>query len=146
MRIVAVPACVLAASLIAYAVPAPTERRPAAENLDGVWLCTEIDTGDVVAWPHLVGKLNFRFAGNNLTIDAAPGKRASSFTADFTKNPGWLDIYTESPPDKEKRILALFLRDGDTLKISMANHIGCARPTEFKADGRFLLITLKLQK
>jgi uncharacterized protein (TIGR03067 family) len=147
MRFLTVSLTLLCIALAANAVPAPAEKKT-PENLDGTWVCTAADRGDVKG-PDLVGKLKFTFAGDKMTLDSPNGKVESKVTLDFAKRPGWLDFEAKLPKANEVKVergLGLFLRDGDTLKICLDNRPGSPRPIEFKAGGTIVVVTLQLQK
>jgi uncharacterized protein (TIGR03067 family) len=101
MRYLFAPLCLFCVALSANAIPAPAEKKSAADNLDGEWVCTAVDWGgDVFRGPDLVGKLKFTIAGNKMAMDGPDGKKEAKVTFDFTKRPGWLDFVMESDPKR----------------------------------------------
>jgi uncharacterized protein (TIGR03067 family) len=146
MRITfAIMTLLLVAVHVADAKPIREEKKPDANSLDGVWVCTAVEK-EAVGGPDLVGRLKITFAGDKMTLDIPEkGKLESKIVLDLSKQPGHIDM-TATIGEKEDTGRGLIIRDRDTLKFCIDNRPGSPRPTEMKGVGSIFVLTLKLQK
>lgn len=118
------------------------------EKIKGTWVVTEIMKGEF-AEKLLGGK--FTFGDGKGSMSGPKGSRTEkfSFKLDPSKTPRELDIIPEPRDEKDATLKAIYLIEGDRLKICFAPDPGSdrKRPTTFKDDGKDqVLIGLKREK
>jgi len=89
--------------------------------------------------------LKVEIKGNKIIANFSGKPDEATLTLDASKKPMWLDI--TSKKDKPEVDYGIFKLDGDTLTICAAEKgVAKDRPTEFKATGNIMIMTLKKQK
>jgi uncharacterized protein (TIGR03067 family) len=117
------------------------------ESLDGVWLPTSAELGGK-KFPDEVRKtIRLELKGKQYTAIVGTVRDDGTCKFDPSAEPKTLDITGTAGPNKGKTILAIYEREGDTLRVCY-DLAGKRRPAEFKSDGSPLLflVEYKLQK
>jgi uncharacterized protein (TIGR03067 family) len=117
------------------------------DTIDGTWLPSEAELGGE-AFPDSIRK-TIKLVVKDGKYTATVGKQSDEGTVklDVKAKPKALDITGTDGPNKGKTILAIYERDGDTLRVCY-DLSGKARPTEFKTkEGtQLFLVTYKREK
>lgn len=121
--------------------------KPKDDKLDGTWLPASAELGGKT-FPDEVRKsirLEIKDDGYTVTV----GKEIDRGTCKLNPaaKPKTLDVFGLEGPNKGRTILAIYERDGDSLRVCY-DLGGKSRPTEFKTtEGSLLfLVEYKLQK
>jgi uncharacterized protein (TIGR03067 family) len=119
-----------------------------SDNIDGTWLASAAELGGK-PWPEEIRKVTKLVVQDGkyaVTVGKAPPDKGT-IKLNVSAAPKELDITGIEGPNKDKTILAIYERDGDTLKICY-DLSGKSRPTEFKtaADTKLFLVTYKREK
>jgi uncharacterized protein (TIGR03067 family) len=117
-----------------------------AEELIGTWTVESVIV-DGTADNNLTGSFTF-MAGGKMTAVIRDEKHNGTYTIDPSKTPKVLDLIPGDGDDAGKTYQAIYVIDGDTLKICGGATPGDARPTEVssKEGSKQMLITLKREK
>jgi uncharacterized protein (TIGR03067 family) len=128
----------------------PTSRSGDAkdgDSLDGTWLPSAAELGGKMFPDEVRKTIKLVVKDDKYTVTV--GKTVDKGTAKLNTaaKPKELDITGTDGPNKGKKILAIYERDGDTLKICY-DLSGEARPKEFKTKegAPLFLVTYKLEK
>src|SRR4051812_31381661 len=116
-------------------------------NLEGTWLPSAAELGGK-KFPDEVRKtIKLELKGDQYTVTVGTQPDRGTCKLDPSAKPKALDITGTEGPNKDKTILAIYERDGDTLRICY-DLSGKARPTEFrtKAGTRLFLVTYKREE
>jgi uncharacterized protein (TIGR03067 family) len=140
------PKFLLALSLVlSFALAAWSE--DAKDTIDGIWLPATAELGGKMLPDEVRKAIKLEIKGDKYTVTI--GKQTDQGTAkpNPAAKPKELDITGTDGPNKGKKILAIYERDGDTLRICY-DLSGKGRPTEFKSkEGtQLFLVTYKREK
>ena len=118
-----------------------------ADNIDGTWLPAKAELAGK-PWPEEIRKITRLVIDGDkysVTVGEAPDK--GTIKLNPAVKPKQLDITGTDGPNKDKTYLAIYERDGDTLRICY-DLSGKSRPTEFKStEGtKLFLVTYERQK
>ena len=117
------------------------------DNIDGTWLPSAAEL-EAKQYPDDVRKsIKLEVKDGKYTVTVGDAVDKGTVKLDTTAKPMSLDITGSEGPNKGKTILAIFERDGDTLRICY-DLSGKTRPTEFKTTtgSKLFLVTYQLQK
>jgi uncharacterized protein (TIGR03067 family) len=117
------------------------------DALEGVWLPSSAELGGK-AFPDEVRKsIRLEVKGDQYTVTVGTQPDRGTCKLIPSAKPKALDITGNEGPNKGKTILAIYERNGDTLRVCY-DLSGKSRPAEFKTtDGTLLfLVDYKLQK
>jgi uncharacterized protein (TIGR03067 family) len=117
------------------------------DTLAGTWLPSAAELGGQ-PFPDEVRKtIKLVVKGDKYTVTVGPQVDQGTVKLDPSAKPKALDITGTDGPNKGKTILAIYERDGDTLRICY-DLSGKSRPTEFrtKAGTQLFLVTYKREK
>ncbi len=120
---------------------------PKDDNLDGTWLPSSAELAGK-AFPDEVRKsIKLELKGDQYTVTVGTQPDRGTCKLKSSAKPKELDIKGTEGPNKDKTILAIYERDGDTLRVCY-DLSGKARPSEFKttAGSRLFLVEYKLKK
>jgi uncharacterized protein (TIGR03067 family) len=115
--------------------------------IDGTWLPSTAELGGK-AFPDEVRKtIKLVVKGDKYTVTAGKETDQGTVKLNAKAKPKELDVTGTEGPNKGKTILAIYERDGDTLRVCY-DLSGKKRPTEFKTkEGtQLFLVTYKRQK
>jgi len=132
---------VLVAVGVAAAAPVPKKgEKPDAEAIQGTWVLDKFE-GDDEPPPGVV--INFTKDGKMGVELGGMAREKGGYKLDPKTKPKSIDL---TNPDREIT-LGIYELDGDTLKICIVEGKNAARPTEFKAVGKkVMVLTLKRVK
>jgi uncharacterized protein (TIGR03067 family) len=136
-------ALVVACSSVAWSDDAKDE----AKSMEGTWLPTSAELAGE-KFPDEVRKsikLVIKDGKYTVTVGTKPDKGTVKY--DPSKKPKELDITGTEGPNKGKTFLAIYEKDGDTLKVCY-DLSGKSRPKEFKTEAgtQLYLVEYKLKK
>jgi uncharacterized protein (TIGR03067 family) len=117
------------------------------DTLEGTWLPSTAEFGGK-PFPEEVRKsIRLEIKGDEYTVTIGAVSDRGTCKLDPSAKPRTLDITGTEGPNKGKTILAIYERDGDTLRVCY-DLGGKNRPTEFKttAGSRLFLVEYKRQK
>jgi uncharacterized protein (TIGR03067 family) len=117
------------------------------DTLEGTWLPSTAEFGGK-PFPEEVRKMiRLEIKGDEYTVTIGAVSDRGTCKLDPSAKPRTLDITGTEGPNKGKTILAIYERDGDTLRVCY-DLGGKNRPTEFKttAGSRLFLVEYKRQK
>ena len=117
------------------------------DSLEGTWLPSAAELGGK-KFPDKVRKtIKLVVRGDRYTVTLGKKVDKGTIKSNPSAKPKALDITGTEGPNKGKTILAIYERDGDTLRICY-DLSGKNRPTEFetRADTQLFLVTYKRQK
>jgi uncharacterized protein (TIGR03067 family) len=117
------------------------------ETLDGIWLPSTAEFGGK-PFPDDVRKtIRLEVKGDRYTVGVGKVRDRGTCKLDQSVKPKALDITGKEGPNKGKTILAIYERDGETLRVCY-DLGGKSRPKEFKttAGTQLFLVKYKLQK
>ena len=117
------------------------------DALDGTWLPETAELGGKMFPDEIRKAMKLVVKDGKYTVTV--GKQVDEGTVKLSPaaKPKELDITGTDGPNKGKTILAIYERDGDTLRVCY-DLSGKGRPTQFKtrADTRLFLVTYKREK
>lgn len=117
------------------------------DALEGTWAPSSAEFGGK-AFPDEVRKtIRLEVQGDQYTVTVGTQPDRGTCKLDPSAKPKALDITGTEGPNKGKTILAIYERDGDTLRVCY-DLGGKGRPTEFKSTpgSRLFLVEYKLEK
>ena len=117
------------------------------DTIDGTWLASAAELGGK-AFPDEVRKsIKLVIKGDQYTVTVGTMPDRGTCKRNPSAKPKALDITGTDGPNKGKTILAIYERDGDTLRVCY-DLSGKARPTEFrtKEGTRLFLVTYKREE
>lgn len=116
-------------------------------GIDGTWLPASAELGGK-EFPDEVRKtIKLVVKGGKYTVTVGKADDQGTVKLNASAKPKELDITGTDGPNKGKKILAIYERDGDTLRVCY-DLSGKNRPTEFKttAGTQLFLVTYKREK
>lgn len=118
-----------------------------ADSLEGTWVPSAAELGGKMFPDDLRKSMKLVVKDSNYTVTVEKGVDKGTVKLNTKAKPKEMDIAGTDGPNKGKTFLAIYERDGDTLRICY-DLGGKARPTEFKsAEGtQTFLVTYKLEK
>ncbi|MDG3003665.1 TIGR03067 domain-containing protein [Paludisphaera mucosa] len=117
------------------------------DTLEGTWLASKAELGGTALPEEFLKAIKLDVKGENYTVTLGPQTDKGTCKLDPAAKPKAVDITGVDGPNKGKTILAIYERDGDTLRICY--ELGAkGRPTEFKTTtgSRLFLAEYQLQK
>ena len=117
------------------------------DTLDGTWLPSAAELAGKPFPEEIRKSMKLVLKGGKYTVTVGEKADRGTVKADPTAKPKEMDITGTDGPNKGKTFLAIYERDGDTLRICY-DLSGKARPTEFKTrEGtQLFLVTYKREK
>ena len=117
------------------------------ETLDGTWLPATAELGGNPFPDEVRQTLKLVVKGNKYTVTVGKAVDQGTVKVNPAVKPKEMDITGTEGPNKGKTILAIYERDGDTLRVCY-DLTGKNRPTEFKTrEGTALfLVNYKREK
>jgi uncharacterized protein (TIGR03067 family) len=103
------------------------------EAIEGVWLPSKAVMGGQEMPEEVRKTIRLELEGDEYVLTLGPATDKGTFKLDPAASPKALDITGTDGPNKGKTILAIYERDGDTLRICY-DLTGKTRPTEFKSE------------
>ena len=133
--------------LLSFSTAAASGEVNDADTINGVWLPSQAEIAGQ-KWPEEIRKITKLVVKDDqylVTVGEAPDK--GTIHLNSSAKPKELDITGTEGPNKGKTILAIYERDGDTLRICY-DLSGKGRPTEFKSTeaNKLFLVTYERQK
>jgi uncharacterized protein (TIGR03067 family) len=143
---------VVAVSLLGVPDKPPKKKDPAKaemKKLEGSWTLTAYEYRVRQYPPERLPQLNMSLVikGNEFALTIRQRTTARTFKIDPKKKPKTIDLTWTDGPQKGRTIPAIYMLDGDTLKICQAT-TGNKRPTEFhtKVGAPEVMYTFKKAK
>jgi uncharacterized protein (TIGR03067 family) len=120
---------------------------PQENELDGAWLPVKAELAGQEFPEQIRKSIKLEVQGDKYTVTVGKLIDRGVCKLDPAAKPKAIDITSAEGPNKDKTILAIYQRDGDTLKVCY-DLSGKQRPTEFKTkEGTELfLVEYQLQK
>jgi uncharacterized protein (TIGR03067 family) len=117
------------------------------ENIDGVWLPASAELAGKKLPDEVLKTIKLEVKDVKYTVTAGEAVDRGKVKLNPEAKPKEVDITGTEGPSKDKTILAIYERDGDTLRICY-DLSGKARPTEFtsKEGTKLFLVTYEQQK
>ena len=138
---------VVLALVLAFSLAADGGDAKDGDNLQGTWLPSTAELGGKM-FPDEVRK-SIKLVVKDTQYTVTVGKEADQGTVKLNPSakPKEMDITGTDGPNKGKTFLAIYERDGDTLRVCY-DLSGKGRPTEFKTkEGtQLFLVTYKREK
>ncbi|HQR38257.1 MAG TPA: TIGR03067 domain-containing protein [Blastocatellia bacterium] len=140
-KLLVVPALIILFSLAARGGGATD-----ADTLQGTWLPSAAELGGTMFPDEIRKTISLVIAGDKYTVTVGKAVDQGTVKLNPATNPRQLDITGTDGPNKGRTILAIYEREGDTLRVCY-DLAGTGRPTEFKtsAGSQLFLVTYKLQ-
>jgi uncharacterized protein (TIGR03067 family) len=117
------------------------------DSIGGTWLPSTAELGGKMFPDEVRKSIKLVLKDDKYTVTVGDRVDQGTVKLNPAANPKELDITGTEGPNKGKKILAIYERDGDTLRICY-DLSGKTRPTEFKTkEGTLLfLVTYKREK
>ncbi len=114
------------------------------DTIDGTWLASAAELGGKTFPDEVRKSIKLVMKGDQYTVTVGTNPDRGTCKLDPSAKPKALDITGTDGPNKGKTILAIYERDGDTLRICY-DLSGKGRPAEFgtKPGTRLFLVTYK---
>jgi uncharacterized protein (TIGR03067 family) len=143
MRINPVSALVLFVSLAVGAVRIVAQSSP----IEGTWLPVSAELAGKPFPEEVLKTTKLVVKGDKFVVTVGDSPDSGQLKINNTAKPKTVDIVGTEGPNKGKTFLAIFERDGDTMRMCY-DLGGVARPKEFKTaeNTQLFLVTYKLQK
>jgi uncharacterized protein (TIGR03067 family) len=135
------------ALLLSFALAARSDDAKDPDTIQGTWLPATAELGGK-PFPDQVRKtIKLVVKGDRYTVTVGKEVDQGNVKLNPSAKPKEMDIIGTDGPNKGKTILAIYQRDGDTLRICY-DLGGKNRPTEFKtkAGTQLFLVTYKREK
>ena len=133
--------------VLSFSLAARCADAKGGDTIEGTWLPTTAELGGKTFPDEVRKTIKLVVQGDKYTVTVGAGVDRGTCKLDPSAKPKALDITGTEGPNKGKTILAIYERDGDTLRICY-DLSGKGRPKEFKTtEGtRLFLVEYKLQK
>ena len=117
------------------------------DTIEGTWLPSEAELGGRKFPDEVRKSTRLVIKGDQYTVTVGTQPDRGTCKLDPSAKPKAMDITGTEGPNKGRTILAIYERDGDTLRICY-DLSGKSRPTEFgtKAGTRLFLVTYKREE
>ena len=117
------------------------------EGIDGTWIPSEAELGGKKFPDEVRKSIKLVIADGKYTVTVGKAVDKGTAKLNTSAKPKELDITGTEGPNKGKKIMAIYERDGDTLRVCY-DLSGKGRPKEFKseADTQLFLVTYKREK
>lgn len=143
------PVSLLLACGLALAAPIPKDKDKPKKDEDaiqGVWQLDAIDAGPGVPAPPPGGPM-IRFTFKDGKLEVSMGGQPMGKQGDYKLDPAAKPKSIDLVEGGGQNAPGIYELDGDTLKICLAEGQNAVRPTEFKPDGkRVVVVTFKRVK
>ncbi len=138
---------IVLALVLSFAPAARSGDGKDGDNLQGTWLPSTAELGGKAFPDEVLKTLKLVVKDDRYTVTVGKDVDQGSVKLNPAAKPKEMDITGTDGPNKGKTILAIYERDGDTLRICY-DLGGKSRPTEFKTrEGtRLFLVTYKREK
>ena len=129
------------------AVPAADPKVKDADSIQGTWLPSSAELGGKMFPDDLRKSMKLVVKEDGYTVTVGKGDDKGTVKLNPKAKPKEMHITGTDGPNKGKTFLAIYERDGDTLRICY-DLSGKSRPTEFtsKEGTQLFLVTYKLEK
>jgi len=133
--------------MFTFSMVAPGGDAKDADSMDGTWLPSSAELGGKMFPDELRKSIKLEIKDNKYTVTVGKAVDKGTVKLNSKAKPMEMDITGTEGPNKDKTILAIYERDGDTLKMCYELS-GKNRPTEFKSkEGtQLFLVTYKREK
>lgn len=128
----------------AGATPIPRERADPG-IIEGVWQPTMAELGGKKLPDEVRSSITLEVKEREYTVTSGTTVDRGTFKLDLSTTPKSLDIIGGEGPNKGKTFLAIFEREGDTLRVCY-DLSGKTRPTEFKTTEGSLLFLVEYKR
>jgi uncharacterized protein (TIGR03067 family) len=137
----------LAFGLILAWSPAAWSADDKGDTIQGTWVPSAAELGGKTFPDEVRKTIKLVLKGDQYTVTVGTQADRGTCKLDPSAKPKALDITGTDGPNKGRRILAIYDRDGDTLRVCY-DLSGKGRPTEFstKAGTTLFLVTYKREK
>ena len=137
----------VAFALLACCAPAARGGIAGDDTLDGVWRPVAAEIGGREIPEEVRETIKLEIEGDEYTVTVGPATDKGTCKLDPSADPKALDVTGTEGPNAGKTILAIYERDGDTLKVCY-DLGGEGRPSEFKTEAgtRRFLVEYKLDR
>ena len=118
------------------------------DTIDGAWLPSSAELGGKQFPDEVRKSIKLVVKEGKYTVTVGKeGTDQGTIKLDPSAKPKALDITGTEGPNKDKKILAIYERNGDTLRVCY-DLSGKSRPTEFKSEAgtQLFLVTYKREK
>lgn len=143
MRIRLVAAVAIVLSFAVAGGPVSAQSSP----IEGTWLPVNAELAGKPFPDEVLKTIKLVVKGDKFLVTVGDSPDSGQLKIDNTAKPKTIDIVGTDGPNKGKTFLAIFERDGDTMRMCY-DLGGTARPKEFKTmeNTQLFLVTYKLQK
>jgi uncharacterized protein (TIGR03067 family) len=117
------------------------------DTIDGAWLPSSAELGGKKFSDEVRKTIKLVVKDDKYTVTVGTAVDQGTVKLDPSAKPKALDITGTEGPNKDKKILAIYERNGDTLRVCY-DLSGKSRPTEFKSEAgtQLFLVTYKREK
>jgi uncharacterized protein (TIGR03067 family) len=138
---------VVLALLLTFALAARSDDAKDGDAIEGVWLPATAELAGKMFPDEVRKTIKLVVKGDKYTVTVGKEVDQGTVKLNPAAKPKEMDITGAEGPNKGKTILAIFERDGDTLRICY-DLSGKSRPTEFKTreGAPLFLVTYKREK
>jgi uncharacterized protein (TIGR03067 family) len=137
-RTAALPVIVVGLAVCAAAAAQSQKNRTDLDRLKGKWQPTSMELGATKIPAEQLQKTSLTIDGEKYAVMAGDTADRGTLKIDAFAQPKTMDIVGTEGPNKGRKIPAIYLLEGDTLKICYA--LEGKRPTDFKTGGDKILI------
>lgn len=115
--------------------------------IDGIWVPVSAELSGKSFPDEVLKTIKMVVKGDKFLVTVGDSPDSGELKFNNTAKPKTIDILGTEGPNKGKTFLAIFERDGDTMRMCY-DLSGAARPKEFKTaeNTQLFLVTYKLQK
>lgn len=137
----------VAFALVVSCLSSAWSDEPKGDTLEGTWLPSAAELGGQKFPDEIRKTIRLEINGDQYTVTVGTEPDRGTCKLKLSAKPKALDITGTEGPNKGKTILAIYERNGDTLRICY-DLSGQSRPAEFKTvvGTRLFLVKYKLQK
>ena len=143
MRIKSLAAVVFVVSIAVAAARLAAQASP----IEGTWLPVSAELAGKPFPDEVLKTIKLVVKGDKFLVTVGQSPDSGDLKINSAAKPKAIDIVGTDGPNKGKTFLAIFEREGDTMKMCY-DLSGAARPKEFKTleNTQLFLVTYKLQK
>ena len=133
--------------MLSFALAARSGEAEEGDTLQGTWLPSAAELGGTMFPDEIRKTIKLVIQGDKYTVTVGPTVDQGTVKLNPAAKPKALDITGTDGPNKGRTILAIYEREGDTLRVCY-DLSGKGRPTEFKtqAGTQLFLVTYQREK